>query len=455
MTQIPEGAYPRRDPPPQELEDLRNLLYGKTRDSLGAYNPNDWNAARQTAQNAINQQNSLLGSIPTALGQNNGIAAEIAQMARTGNIPSGVQNRLNQSVNQGLQNSMGTMLNNYANKGVINSSIASQGINNLSQEAADAYNRNYLSAYQAALSGLGAAMQGGQANAQNTLAAVNALGQIPSQAYEGAGASLTPAYNMWKTWQTLYDMRTDYDYAVEGGGGGGSSCVTGNTRVRLENGEEIPVSELKEGNAIMTWDFNGGYISHGLLTAFFKNHSDEGFDVIRVEFEDGSAVEVIKEHLFFDMNERKFVAVNAESMNYIGHEFAKFDRETEEVKPVKVIDILMDGKVYDAYAPQCAGSYNFLANDFITANDGQLALCNMFKFDNDRMKFDYEAMCEDLSKYPLLKYSQLEGIVNKDFFYANRGWEIGVAIGKGLITLEQLKGYLAELSSCFIDNEGE
>lgn len=462
MAQIPEGAYPRREDELPELTNLRNMLYGRTAESLQyGYNPNSWKNARNMADRAMNQQMSLIEQIPNTLNQNSEIASEIAQIARTGNIPTGVQNRLNAATQEGLQKSMGTMLNDNANRGIINSSITSQGISNLSQQAADAYNRNYLTAYQAALSGLGEAMQGQQSNTNALVSGIGALGQIPSQAYESAGASLTPAYNMWRTWQALHDNRVDYDYAVEGGGGGGSSCVTGDTMVNAYRPDgaygDMPVAYLMEGDEIFAWDFDVGCPVSVPLTAFFKRHSDEGFDVIRVEFEDGSHVDIIKEHLFFDMTEGKFVAVNADKMDYIGHEFAKVDKEEGEVIPVKVVDILTDGKVYDAYAPQCEGHFNFIANGFITGNDGQLAMCNMFDFDLKHMVYDYNKRRGDILTYGIINLKEfnekLADVISYDFFIRNNGHLLSVAIGKGLITEEELIKYLKKFSHCFFNNE--
>ena len=85
-----------------------------------------------------------------------------------------------------------------------------------------------------------------------------------------------PAYNFWKDWQNSYDGTQQYDTVVEQG----SSCITGDTLVTLENGEEIPVSELKDDDKIMTWDFENGCVTSAPLTAFFKKNFDDGRDII-------------------------------------------------------------------------------------------------------------------------------------------------------------------------------
>ena len=207
----------KRDPEPQELQNLRLGLYEKISPGLQAFDTNTWQKAQDVSNQALQQQSNLLGQIPNSLTQNNNLVDEIANIARTGNIPSGVSDRLNSSVNQDLQKSMGSMLNNLGQRGVLNSSITSAGINQLSQDAADAFNRNYMTAYQAALSGLGMGLQGTQNNTASLLSALGAVGNIPAQTYEALGAQLTPAFNLWKNWQSSYDNREDYDTVVRQG----------------------------------------------------------------------------------------------------------------------------------------------------------------------------------------------------------------------------------------------
>ena len=209
--------YAKRGPEPEYLKTIRSRLYDKVMPGLESFSADDWNTARTTANNALAQQSQLLSQIPTTLNNNNSIANEIASIARTGNIPSTLTNNMNASVNKELQSGMGAMLNDLAGRGVVNSSITGQAMSSLSQQAADAYNKNYLNAYNSVLGGLGNAMQAQQNNSSALLSAVNALGSIPEQAYEGVGAQITPAFNLWKAMQSSYDNREDYDTVVKQG----------------------------------------------------------------------------------------------------------------------------------------------------------------------------------------------------------------------------------------------
>lgn len=452
------AQYRKRDPEPQELINLRQKLYEQIMPGLESYSTQDWNRAKETASNALSQQTQLVSQMPNALEgirRSGELASEIANVARTGNIPSAMADRLNASVNQSLQSGLGSMLNGLASRGVVNSSIASQGINNLSQSAADAYNRNYMSAYQAVLGGLGQALQGQQtsANAYATAltSGMKALGNVPEDAYTGAISELMPAYNLWKDWQKSYDGREDYDTVVTQGGG---SCITGETLVRLSDGSEIAVSELKDTDKIQAWDFERGCIVSAPLTAFFRDNPNGGADVIRVEFEDGSSVGVIYEHLFFDMTDGKFVAVNANSVDFVGHEFAKVGHDGK-ISGVKVTGIHSGEKANETYAPQCEGQLNFIAEGFITGNDGQLGLCNRFEYDTEKMTYDFEKKDADIKRYGILDYELFDGAISKDFYMKNKCYEFAVSIGKGLMTLEQLKEYLSKYAGYFIGKDGE
>ena len=250
---------PNRDPEPEELTALRTNLYSKIAPGLESFDTNSW----QNAQNITNQvqglQSNLLGQIPNALTKNQNLVDEITDIARTGNIPTGISNRLNASVNQSLQSSMGSMLNNLANRGVINSSVTTAGTNQLSQAAADAFNRNYLQAYQSVLSGLGQGLQGSQANTASLLSALGTVGSVPSQVYDAIGSQLQTPYTFWKDWQNFYQNDDPYTTIVTEKPSW--KCITGDTLITLADGKQIPVSELKDSDEIQTWDFDEGKLT--------------------------------------------------------------------------------------------------------------------------------------------------------------------------------------------------
>lgn len=442
----------KRDPQPEELNTLAQGLYSKIYPGLQSFNPSSFSQANNIADEALSQQSSLLSQLPATMSQNNDILNEMLGVTRTGNLPAVLTDNMNASVNKELQGSMGNMLNSLSGRGVLNSSITGQGISRLGQQAADAYNKNYLTAYNSVLNGYGQALQGNQGNINSQISALSALGSIPSQAQENAYAGIMPAFNFWKTWQTLENQKPEmYDTVVTQKQ---SACITPDTRVTLKNGEMIPVSELKDDDEIMCWDFDNGELTHAPLMAFYKEEDGEKkHDVIRVKFEDGSSVGVVVEHLFFDLTEGKFVAVNKDSMDYIGHEFAKVAKTDKGriVNGVKVTEIVKDGKVTKTYAPQPETHWNFLAEGFITANDGQLGFVNRFEFDTNTMAYDYVKYHRDLFMYGRTGYDRFRYLMSAHYFKKNRFEETQIAVRKELIDFKEFYAYLYKFKHCFID----
>ncbi len=443
---------PKRDPEPEFLTNLRSLVGNNIVSGLSNFDPNSWNTAQQVANNALQQQNTLLGQLPDTLNRSNNLVDEISNIARTGNIPSGITNALNASVNQGLQSSMGSMLNNLAQRGVLNSSVTTAGTNQLSQAAADAYNKNYMTAYQAVLSGLGQGLHGSQNNTASLLSAIGSIGNIPSQAYEGVSSQIMPGFNLLDKMQNYYLNDDPYQsiYVQAQPDNDPSGCVTGDTLITLEDGREIPIAELTNNDRIKTWDFDAGKLASAPLTVLYKNKVDDGADIIRLEFEDGSTVGVIYEHLFFDITEGKFVAINSDNQEFVGHEFAKVNPEGKVI-PVKVSRIFKDGKAHETFGAQGSGYLNFLTAGFISGNDGQLGLCNMFDFDTEKLTFDADKKAEDLEKYGLFDYEHFKGVVSKRFFDNNHCEEFSVAFGKELIDASYLKAYLRKFASSILE----
>lgn len=208
---------PKRSAEPDELKNLRLGLYNKIYPGLQSFDTDSWTQAQETTKNALNTQSTLLNQLPNTLNQSNALLNDLMNVVKTGNIPSTLTDTMNASVNTNLQNSMGNMLNGLSNRGVLNSSVTSQGVDRLSNAAANAYNQNYMNAYQTVLSGYGNTLNNSQNNTSALLSAMNVAGNIPSQTNEALSAQLMPAYNLWNRWQNSYDSREDYDTIVQEG----------------------------------------------------------------------------------------------------------------------------------------------------------------------------------------------------------------------------------------------
>lgn len=78
-------------------------------------------------------------------------------------------------------------------------------------------------------------------------------------------------------------------------------------------------------------------------------------------------------------------------------------------------------------------------------------LFNIFEVDSDTMKFDTEAMADDIEQYGLFTYEELNALVHvpEVMFEAVNGQYLKVAIGKGVITLDQVRELINKYSYLF------
>ena len=202
----------KRNPESQRLKILRIGLYDQVYPGLQSF---DYTGAMNKVQGitdtALQQQSSLLSQLPDSYDQSNRLVNQIAGIASTGRIPTAMTDNMNLSVNNALKSSMGSALNDLAGRGVLNSSVTTSALNNLSDSAANAYSQNYLNAYNSVLSGYGQALQGAQNNTASLLSGLNVIGKVPEQAATAAYAPISNAYTFWKDWQNSYNNREDFD----------------------------------------------------------------------------------------------------------------------------------------------------------------------------------------------------------------------------------------------------
>jgi hypothetical protein len=70
-------------------------------------------------------------------------------------------------------------------------------------------------------------------------------------------------------------------------------------------------------------------------------------------------------------------------------------------------------------------------------------LFNIFDVDTDTMSYDAEKKAQDIEKYGLYTFEDFAGMIPEEAYYAFNGAYLKVAIGKGLLTWEDI-AYLAE-----------
>lgn len=223
------------------------------------------------------------------------------------------------------------------------------------------------------------------------------------------------------------------DWKSESGGG----CVTPETLITMADGSQKPICEVKSGDMLLAWDFfNGKYVTAPVV--FNDGEREAMCEVIRCIFTDGTEVDVISEHGFFDMTNGEFVYLDSNASKYIGHSFMKQDGTT-----VELADVIIEERMTTAFDTNTYQHLCFYNNGMLSISGGISGMFNIFDVDTKTMKYDEAKMQADIEAYGLLDIDAFGGMITEDMFNAFNGKYLGIAVGKGNLTWEYI-AYLAE-----------
>lgn len=218
----------------------------------------------------------------------------------------------------------------------------------------------------------------------------------------------------------------------------GKECVTPDTLITLADGSQVRVDSLKGDEMLLVWNLETGSFDTAPIM-FVDSEEESEFEVIKLYFSDGTEVKVISEHGFWDYDLNKYVYLDRYAENYIGHTFAKHNG-TDLVK-VQLVDVVLETQTTTAWSPVTVGHLCYFVNGMLSMPGGVGGLFNIFEVDAETMTYDYDAIAKDIETYGLFTYEELNAIapLSEEMFYAAGGQYLKISIGKGNLTIEELK----------------
>lgn len=239
----------------------------------------------------------------------------------------------------------------------------------------------------------------------------------------------------------IIELRAVYEKSPPSGGSN-SKCITEGTLITLANGEQVPVEQLTGDEMLLVWNlYTGTFDTAPIL---FIDHDDEGmYEVIKLSFSDGTTVEVIYEHAFWDFNLNKYVFLRSDADQYLGHWFNKqiiYEDGQMAWSKVQLTDVQVQQKYTSSWSPVTYGHLCYYVNGMLSMPGATEGLINIFEVDSQTIKYDEEKMLEDINEFGLFTYEEFAEIlpVPEEIFNAFSGQYLKVAIGKGLVDFETL-----------------
>ena len=228
-------------------------------------------------------------------------------------------------------------------------------------------------------------------------------------------------------------------------------CIAEGTLITLADGRQVPVESLKGDELLLVWNlYTGEYDVAPIL--FIDSDPRMTYRVINLSFSNGTSVKVISEHGFYDYNLNKYVYLDENAAEYIGHWFnlLSTDEDGNFVSGrVQLTDVSVQAEETVAYSPVTYGHLCYFVNGMLSMPGGIGGLFNIFEVDPDTMRYDEAAMAADIEEYGLFTYEEFFELVpvSETVFEAFNAQYLKVAIGKGLTdpaTLQALAQRYAE-----------
>ena len=213
-------------------------------------------------------------------------------------------------------------------------------------------------------------------------------------------------------------------------------CVTPDTLVSLTDGSTRRVDEVGDEDRLLAWDFDEGRLTEAGLT-FFHRVQDRA-KVIRVSFSDGTSIGVVMEHCFFDLTDRRFVAIrSAEQEKALkGHRFAKL--ENGGITAVTLTGIREDGETESYYSPVTEAHFNCFLNGMLNISGFMKGLYNVFDLEENELKYDAEKKAAEIREIGEIPCEVFAPVASRGLYERNRAGWFSVSIAKGLTTAEEL-----------------
>ena len=215
------------------------------------------------------------------------------------------------------------------------------------------------------------------------------------------------------------------------------NCITGDTLITLADGRQVPVEDLTGEEMLLVWNLETGRYEAAPIV-FVDSDAKTECEVIRLVFSDGTDVEIIYEHGFFDVTTGEYVyldAYNAE--NYIGHSFIKQgDIAQNTWDTVELVDVIIERKVTTAYSPVTFSHLCYYVDGMLSMPGGIEGLFNIFEVDTDTMSYNAEKMAADIETYGLFTYEDFAALIPEEAFYAFNGAWLKVAMGKLIVNFD-------------------
>lgn len=206
----------------------------------------------------------------------------------------------------------------------------------------------------------------------------------------------------------------------------------------------------------MVWNFYTGTFDAAPII-FIDSEPSAYIETVRLIFTHGADVAIVYEHGFWNLTLNKFVWLNAENArDYIGHDFMQHVIDTNgntTWHSVRLVNVQVRYEYTMAWSPVTFSHFSLFIDGILSVPSETQFFLNIFDVSANTLTYDMESYQADIEKFGLLSYEEfslyLPGLPEV-FFNAFNGQYMLIAMGKGLVTWDDLTRLVERYSEFFI-----
>lgn len=221
------------------------------------------------------------------------------------------------------------------------------------------------------------------------------------------------------------------------------SCLLPDSIVLMADGTYKKAKYLQSNDVVMIFNHEKGQIESAPILFNFT-YEEKTVEVLDLNF-DGEIIKISGDHGFFDLNLNKYVYINTNNVpDYVGHTFVSVNKNKLTYKTLQKFSIKKE--LTKLYCPVSVFHLNYFVGSMLSMPGGIDGCFNIFDYDST-LKYDSVKMQSDINKYGLMTYEECQDFIPRNIFDSLPMKYMRVAIGKGILTKEQLEFYMQHFYS--------
>ncbi len=231
------------------------------------------------------------------------------------------------------------------------------------------------------------------------------------------------------------------------------SCLLPTAVVLMSDGTYKEAGLIRHGDMVIAFNHETGKLEPTQVIVNEHTKADANVcDVLHLIFSNGNTTDLVYMHGYFDLTLNKYVYLSIDNyLEYIGHEFVYVDSKLNRSK-VKLVSGEVNRLYTKVVSPVTANHLDIIADNMLSITACVDGLFNIFEYDPTTLAFDKEKMQRDIDKYGLLDYEYFKDYFPKEIYDLLPCKYLGVSIGKGLITWDIIKSYIAKWKDQLMEN---